>query len=61
MDDFTIYGSSFDACLKSLDMILERCIETDLVLNYENFHFMVELGIVLMAYNLYKRNFSRSF
>ncbi|XP_050896549.1 uncharacterized protein LOC127103328 [Lathyrus oleraceus] len=47
MDDFTIYGSSFDACLKSLDMILERCIETDLVFNYEKFHFMVELGIVL--------------
>lgn len=35
MDDFTIYGSSFNACLKSLNMILERCIETDLILNYE--------------------------
>lgn len=47
MDDFTIYGSSFDTCLSSLDMILKRCIETNLVLNYEKFHFMVEQGIVL--------------
>ncbi|XP_050919228.1 uncharacterized protein LOC127136747 [Lathyrus oleraceus] len=47
MDAFTVYGSSFDACLKSLNMVLERCIETDLVLNYEKCHFMVEQGIVL--------------
>ena len=24
MDDFTVYGSSFDACLSSLNMVLER-------------------------------------
>nr|KYP54744.1 Retrovirus-related Pol polyprotein from transposon opus [Cajanus cajan] len=47
MDDFTIYGSSFDACLYSLDRVLRRCIETDLVLNYEKCHFMVQQGIVL--------------
>lgn len=47
MDDFTVYGSSFDACLESLNMVLERCIETNLVLNYEKCHFMVEQGIVL--------------
>ncbi|XP_050909288.1 uncharacterized protein LOC127123071 [Lathyrus oleraceus] len=47
MDDFTVYGSSFDACLKSLNMVLKRCIKTDLVLNYEKCHFMVEQGIVL--------------
>ncbi|XP_058776313.1 uncharacterized protein LOC131650626 [Vicia villosa] len=47
MDDFTVYGSSFDACLNSLSLILERCIETNLVLNYEKCHFMVEQGIVL--------------
>jgi hypothetical protein len=32
MDDFTVYGSSFDACLNNLNLVLERCIETDLVL-----------------------------
>ena len=27
--------------------LLKRCIETNLVLNYETCHFMVEQGIVL--------------
>ncbi|RZB65128.1 Vacuolar-processing enzyme [Glycine soja] len=47
LDDFTVYGSSFDACLDSLDRVLNRCIETNLVLNFEKCHFMVEQGIVL--------------
>ena len=47
MDDFTIYGSSFDVCLDSLEKVLNRCIETNLVLNFEKCHFMVEQGIVL--------------
>jgi len=46
MDDFTVYGSSFDVCLDSLEKILSRCIETNLVLNFEKCHFMVEQGIV---------------
>ena len=47
MDDFTVYGSSFDSCLDSLARVLHRCIETNLVLNFEKCHFMVEQGIVL--------------
>jgi len=47
MDDFTIYGSSFDTCLDSMDRVLSRCIETNFVLNFEKCHFMVEQGIVL--------------
>ena len=47
MDDFTVYGSSFDACLDSLDRVLNRCIQSNLVLNFEKCHFMVEKGIVL--------------
>nr|KYP31465.1 Retrovirus-related Pol polyprotein from transposon opus [Cajanus cajan] len=47
MDDFTVYGSSFDTCLDNLDRVLNRCIETNLVLNFEKCHFMVEQGIVL--------------
>jgi len=47
MDDFTVYGSSFDACLDSFSRVLDRCIETNLVLNYEKCHFMVHKGIVL--------------
>ena len=47
MDDSTVYGSSFDHCLSSLTKVLERCEETNLVLNFEKCHFMVEQGIVL--------------
>ena len=47
MDDFTVYGSSFDSCLHSLTRVLDRCVETNLVLNYEKCHFMVTEGIVL--------------
>lgn len=47
MDDFTVYGSSFDVCLDSLEKVLNRCIKTNLVLNFEKCHFMVEQGIVL--------------
>ncbi|XP_065851243.1 uncharacterized protein [Euphorbia lathyris] len=47
MDDFLVYGDSFDACLKNLDKVLSRCEETNLVLNWEKCHFMVDEGIVL--------------
>ena len=33
---------SFDVCLDNLSRVLERCIETDLVLNFEKCHLMVE-------------------
>ena len=47
MDDFSIYGKTFDHCLKNLDRVLQRCQEKDLVLNWEKCHFMVREGIVL--------------
>ncbi|RDY07874.1 Retrovirus-related Pol polyprotein, partial [Mucuna pruriens] len=47
MDDFTVYVDSFDACLENLSKVLMRCINTNLVLNFEKFHFMVTEGIVL--------------
>ncbi|GKC16218.1 reverse transcriptase domain-containing protein [Tanacetum coccineum] len=47
MDDFSIFGSSFDHCLKNLEKMLKRCEETNLVLNWEKCHFMVKEGIVL--------------
>ncbi|XP_050229333.1 uncharacterized protein LOC126678479 [Mercurialis annua] len=47
MDDFSVFGSSFDVCLSNLDRVLERCEETNLVLNWEKCHFMVQNGIVL--------------
>ena len=45
MDDFSVYGSSFDACLINLERVLKRCKETNLVLNWEKCHFMVQEGM----------------
>ncbi|RDX92423.1 Retrovirus-related Pol polyprotein, partial [Mucuna pruriens] len=47
MDDFTMYADSFDACLENLSKVLTRCIDINLVLNFEKCHFMVIEGIVL--------------
>ena len=47
MDDITVYGGDFEECLTNLEAILQRCIEKNLVLNWEKFHFMVNQGIVL--------------
>ncbi|KAM2983177.1 hypothetical protein FF2_009137 [Malus domestica] len=47
MDDFSVFGDSFDGCLENLTLILKRCMETNLVLNWEKCHFMVKQGIVL--------------
>ena len=33
MDDFLVYGKTFDNCLENLDRVLQRCQEKDLVLN----------------------------
>ncbi|GJV54702.1 reverse transcriptase domain-containing protein [Tanacetum coccineum] len=47
MDDFSVFGNSFDTCLNSLDKMLQRCKDAHLVLNWEKCHFMVKEGIVL--------------
>ena len=47
MDDFSVIGSTFDDCLHNLMFVLKRCMETNLVLNWEKCHFMVREGIVL--------------
>lgn len=47
MDDFYVYGSSFDSCMINLEKVLERCVNVNLMLNWEKFHFIVKYGIVL--------------
>ncbi|GKE30414.1 reverse transcriptase domain-containing protein [Tanacetum coccineum] len=47
MDDFSVFGDSFLSCLSHLDKMLQRCEETNLVLNWEKSHFMVKEAIVL--------------
>nr|GFB16308.1 reverse transcriptase domain-containing protein [Tanacetum cinerariifolium] len=47
MDDFFVFGNSFQSCLSHLDQMLKRCEYTNLCLNWEKSHFMVKEGIVL--------------
>nr|GFB37587.1 reverse transcriptase domain-containing protein [Tanacetum cinerariifolium]GFB37627.1 reverse transcriptase domain-containing protein [Tanacetum cinerariifolium] len=47
MDDFLVFGNSFETCLSRLDKMLQRCEDTKLCLNWEKSHFMVKEGIVL--------------
>ena len=40
MDDFSVFGFSFDACLRNLDLVLQRCKETNLILLYKKGLFL---------------------
>ena len=41
MDDFSVFGDSFDQCLHHLTLVLQRCIKKNLVLNWKKCHFML--------------------
>nr|GEU66630.1 DNA-directed DNA polymerase [Tanacetum cinerariifolium] len=47
MDNFSIFGNYLDNCLNNLDKMLQRCKDANIILTWENCHFMVEEGIVL--------------
>jgi len=47
MDDFSVFGDSFDDCLTNLEKVLNMCEEKNLALNWEKCHFMVTNDIVL--------------
>lgn len=47
MDNFSVFGDSYEKCLSNLEAVLMHCKETNLVLNREKCHFMVDKGIVL--------------
>nr|GEU75446.1 reverse transcriptase domain-containing protein [Tanacetum cinerariifolium] len=47
MDDFSVFGNSFETCLNNLDKILQHCKDAHLLLKWEKCHFMVKEGIVL--------------
>ena len=47
MDDFLVYGSSFEHCLTNLLAVLQKCQDKNLALNWEKCHFMVTKEIVL--------------
>ncbi|GJY59050.1 reverse transcriptase domain-containing protein [Tanacetum coccineum] len=47
MDDFLVFGDSFDSYLTNLEQMLIRYKQAHLVLNWEKCHFMVNEGIML--------------
>ncbi|KAH9680288.1 hypothetical protein KPL71_026499 [Citrus sinensis] len=47
MDDFSVFGETYNDCLHNLEEVLKRCEMTNLVLNWEKCHFIVQEGIVL--------------
>ncbi|XP_061338144.1 uncharacterized protein LOC133285009 [Gastrolobium bilobum] len=47
MDDVSVLGTSYDHCLNNLEEVLQRCLSSNLVLNWEKYHFMVKERIVL--------------
>ena len=47
MEDFSVFVPSFEGCLSNLERVLQRCEESNLGLNWEKCHFMVQEGIVL--------------
>ena len=44
---YLFFGDSFDDCLNNLKLVLARCVEKGLMLNWEKCHFMVTSRIVL--------------
>ena len=40
MDNFTVYGSSFEHCLQNLGTVLQRYQDKNLALNWEKCHFI---------------------
>nr|GEU98833.1 reverse transcriptase domain-containing protein [Tanacetum cinerariifolium] len=47
MDDFSVFGNSFQTCLSHLERMLKWCEDTNLCLNWKKSHFMVKEGIVI--------------
>nr|GEV38599.1 reverse transcriptase domain-containing protein [Tanacetum cinerariifolium] len=53
IDDFSVFGNSFETCLSRLEMMFKRCEDTNLCLNWEKSHIKVKEGIVL-GYKIFK-------
>ncbi|XP_012461474.1 uncharacterized protein LOC105781480 [Gossypium raimondii] len=49
IDNFSVFGNDFEDYLKNLELVLCRYEETNLVLNWEKYHFMVREGYCARA------------
>ena len=51
MDDFTVYGNTFEEALENLEKVLKRCKEANLSLSHEKCFMIFTEGIVLGHHN----------
>ena len=54
MDNFTIYGATFEEEKTNLEMVLKRCQGYRLSLNSDKYFMMMEEGVVLGHFILFK-------
>nr|GEU57629.1 reverse transcriptase domain-containing protein [Tanacetum cinerariifolium] len=47
MDNFSVFGNSFQSCLSHIEKMLKSCEDTKLCINWEKSHFMVKECIAL--------------
>ena len=47
MDDFTVYGNTFEEALENFEKVLKRCKEANLSLSHETCFMVFREGIVL--------------
>nr|GEV92717.1 reverse transcriptase domain-containing protein [Tanacetum cinerariifolium] len=47
MENFLVFGNSFETYISHMDKMLKRCEDTNLCLNWEKSHFIVKEGIIL--------------
>ena len=47
MDDFLVYGATFDLYLDNVTKVLHRCEKVNLILNWKKCYFMAQEGVVL--------------
>ncbi|GKG03832.1 hypothetical protein Tco_0314219 [Tanacetum coccineum] len=62
MDDFSeVFGNSFSSCLSHLDKMLQRCEDTNLVLNWEKCTLWSRKGSWFLTTSLLSRMLSQYF
>ena len=56
MDDFSVFGDSFDECLSNLQKVLTRCEEKNLLLNWEKVSFLDHKRDCIRPHCFFKRH-----
>ncbi|GJW15852.1 reverse transcriptase domain-containing protein [Tanacetum coccineum] len=57
MDDFSVFGDSFDSCLSNLEKMLKWCEDTNLVLNWEKCQLICKEGNCDRMHKIQRRKY----